>query len=145
MVQEPVPLVPFFRDLVQKNKVNTADWGDGYRKIVARVQREKPDFSDQTIQDLWYTRNNYISSLRQGGMSHDEFINAKADLMEITKLIAADCTAEVFNEALQRLQQLKDRSVLKKLYRALFCRVFAAFYPSRITTLISESVFFLDL
>jgi len=142
MVQEPASLVPFFRDLVQKNKVNTADWGDGYRKIVARVQREKPDFSDQTIQDLWYTRNNYISSLRQGGMSHDEFINAKADLIEITKLIATDCTAEVFNEALQRLQQLKDRGVLKKLYRALFCRVFAAFYPSRITTLISESVFF---
>lgn len=91
----------------------------------------KPDFSDQTILDLWYTRDNRVASLRQGGMSHEEFIQAKDDLRELTRLIASGCTLEVFELAHQRLQSLKEQGKLKKFYRALCSRTFAAFYPRK--------------
>lgn len=142
MVQDPQSLTPFFRNFAQKNNENNAEWGSGYREIVGRVQREKPDFSDQTIQDLWYTRDNRVASLRQGGMSHEEFIQAKDDLRELTRLIASGCTLEVFELAHQRLQSLKEQGKLKKFYRALCSRTFAAFYPSQITSIINEGVFF---
>ena len=142
MVQDPQSLAPFFRNFAQKNNENNAEWGSGYREIVSRVQREKPDFSDQTILDLWYTRDNRVASLRQGGMSHEEFIQAKDDLRELTRLIASGCTLEVFELAHQRLQSLKEHGKLKKFYRALCSRTFAAFYPSQITSIINEGVFF---
>jgi 5-methylcytosine-specific restriction protein B len=142
MVQDPQSLAPFFRNFAQKNNENNAEWGSGYREIVGRVQREKPDFSDQTILDLWYTRDNRVASLRQGGMSHEEFIQAKDDLRELTRLIASGCTLEVFELAHQRLQSLKEQGKLKKFYRALCSRTFAAFYPSQITSIINEGVFF---
>ncbi|MBV8041914.1 AAA family ATPase [Pluralibacter sp.] len=142
MVQDPQSLAPFFRQFAQQNSVHNSEWGPGYREIASRVQREKPDFSDQTIQDLWYTRDNKVASLRQGGMSHEEFIHAKDDLRELTKLIASGCTIDVFEQAHKRLQSLKDQGKLKKFYRALCSRTFAAFYPTQITSIINEGVFF---
>lgn len=142
MVEDLQSLAPFFRLFAQKNHDYNSEWGAGYREITARVQREKPDFTDQTIQDLWYTRDNKVASLRQGGMSHEEFVHAKDDLRELTKLIASGCTVEVFEQAQQRLQTLKEQGKLKKFYRALCSRTFAAFYPSQITSIINEGVFF---
>lgn len=65
MVEDLQSLAPFFRLFAQKNHDYNSEWGAGYREITARVQREKPDFTDQTIQDLWYTRDNKVASLRQ--------------------------------------------------------------------------------
>lgn len=142
MVQDPQSLAPFFRQFAQQNSNRNSEWGPGYREITSRVQREKPDFTDQTIQDLWYTRDNKVSSLRQGGMSYEEFSHAKDDLRELTKLIASGCSADVFEQAHQRLQSLKEQGKLKKFYRALCSRTFATFYPSQITSVINEGMFF---
>ncbi|MGK0704342.1 McrB family protein [Yokenella regensburgei] len=142
MVQDPQSLAPYFQQFALQNDERNPEWGSGYRDITSRVQREKPDFSDKTIEDLWYTRDNKVASLRQGGMSHEEFLLAKNELKDLTKLIASGCTIEVFEQAHKRLQQMKDRGILKKFYRALCSRTFAAFYPSQLTSIINETVFF---
>lgn len=46
-----------------------AECEPGYRELFGRVQRDNPDFTDQTIMDLWYTRDNRVASLRQGGLT----------------------------------------------------------------------------
>lgn len=142
MVQDPQSLAPFFRQFALDNNKKNAEWGPGYRELFGRVQRENPDFTDQTIMDLWYTRDNRVASLRQGGMSHEEFLQTKDDLRALTRLIASGCTLEVFELAHQRLQSLKEQGKLKKFYRALCSRTFAAFYPSQITSIINEGAFF---
>ncbi|WP_393969461.1 McrB family protein [Kluyvera intermedia] len=142
MVQEPQNLASFFRQFAAKNDEYDSEWGPGYREITTRVQSENPDFSAQTIQDLWYARDNKIASLRQGGMSHEEFMHAEEKLRELTRIIASGCTTENFDRAYRFLHELKNSGVLKKFYRALLCRVFAAFYPSQITSIIKEDVFF---
>lgn len=87
MVQDPQDLASFFQKFVQSNNEFDAEWGPGYREITSRVQKEKPHFSSQTIQDLWYARDNKIASLRQGGMSHEEFKHAEEKLQELTNII----------------------------------------------------------
>lgn len=96
MVQEQLSLEDFFRSLAQKNDENNPQWGLEYREIVQRVKNESPDFSEQTIEDLWYTRMNGVASLRQGGMSYREFENGKKYLLDITKLIASGCSVDVY-------------------------------------------------
>ncbi|RLM14725.1 ATP-binding protein [Gibbsiella quercinecans] len=142
MGQESQSLETFFREFSQQNDDNNPYWGPAYRQLVDRVQREKPDFTEQTIQDLWYTRSNGVASLRQGGMSQEEYQNAKEALVEITKLIATGCTTDIYNQVHQRLHQLKSQGILRKFYRALCARAFAAFYPRELTSLINGSVFF---
>lgn len=142
MVQDPQDLASFFQKFVQSNNEFDAEWGPGYREITSRVQKEKPHFSSQTIQDLWYARDNKIASLRQGGMSHEEFKHAEEKLQELTNIIASGCTPEVFDQAYQFMLELKESGFLKKCYRALLCRVFAAFYPSQITSIIKQDAFF---
>lgn len=135
-------LALFFKSLTQKNSEFDPEWGAGYRDITSRVRRENPDFSHRTIQDLWYTRDNRVASLKQGGMSYEEFTQAQDQLRELTKIIASGCTAENFDRAYQFLQQLKENGVIKKFYRALLCRTFSAFYPDQLTSIIKEDVFF---
>ena len=142
MTQEQVSIDVFFHELAARNDENNAYWGPAYREIITRIKRDNPDFSDSTIKDLWYTRDNGVSSLRQGGMSQEEFTNAKPDLIEITRLIASGCTPEIYQQAQERLKKLKSQGVLRKFYRALCDRVFAAFYPEHITSLINGGVFF---
>lgn len=142
MVQDPTSLASFFNQFAQENHIRQAEWGEAYREITQRVQREKPDFSEQTLRDLWYTRDNKVSSLRQGGMSHDEFVQSEADLRALTQLVSSGCSVEIFKQVHQRLHELKAQGKLKKFYRALCSRVFATFYPEQITSIINEGIFF---
>lgn len=142
MVQEPQSLEVFFRQFAQNNNQNDTEWGPSYREIVERLRNEAPDFSEQTIYDLWYSRGNGVSSLRQGGMSNEEFQNAKKALTEVTQMIASGCTSEVYHQVQQRLQALKSAGILRKFYRALCNRAFAAFYPRELSSIINDSIFF---
>ena len=142
MLHEKLPLEEFFRQIALKNDVHNSEWGSSYRKMVERVRKEAPNFSEETIDELWYSRDNGISSLRQGGMSYDEFQNAKEALTEITRIIASGCTTEIYQQVQQNLQELKSAGILRKFYRALCNRAFAAFYPRELSSIINGSIFF---
>lgn len=142
MVQDPAALAPFFHSHIATNNQYNPGWREPYRQLVEKIQVEKPNFSADTIRQIWYERDNGISSLRQGGMSLAEFENAKEELFDLTSQIAKGCTQENYEQVINRLIQLKTNGVLKKVYRALCHRAFAAFYPTQITSVVNISNFF---
>ena len=77
MVQDPSALAPFFHSHIAKNNQYSPNWGNHYRQLVEQIQAEKPNFSADTIRQIWYERSNGISSLKQGGMSQFEFESAQ--------------------------------------------------------------------
>lgn len=124
MVQDSSALAPFFRAQIEKNNQYNSVWGKHYRELVEQIQAEKPNFSEATIRQVWYERDNGVSSLMQGGMSLVEFENAQKDLLTLTRQIAEECTQENYNRVIERLIKLKADGVLNKVYRALCNRAF---------------------
>lgn len=142
MVQDSSALAPFFRAQIEKNNQYNSVWGKHYRQLVEQIQAEKPNFSEATIRQVWYERDNGVSSLMQGGMSLVEFENAQKDLLTLTRQIAEECTQENYNRVIERLIKLKADGVLNKVYRALCNRAFAAIYPSKISSVVNVNNFF---
>lgn len=142
MVHDSSTLVPFFRSHIAKNNQYSPDWGKRYRELVEQIQAEKPNFSADTIWQIWYERNNGISSLKQGGMSQLEFETAQKKLLDLTCLISEECTQENYEQVIERLTKLKAEGVLNKVYWALCHRAFAAIYPLNITNVVNVSNFF---
>lgn len=142
MVQDFSALAPFFRSHIAKNNQHNPQWGEHFRQLVGQIQAENPDFSADTIRQIWYERSNGISSLRQGGMSLVEFENAQQHLLDLTRQIAKECTQKNYDRVIERLIQLKKDGVLNKVYWALCHRAFAAIYPSKITNIVNVSNFF---
>lgn len=142
MVQDPSALAPFLHAHIAKNNEHNALWGEVYRQLTEQVLMEKPDFSDDTIRQIWYERNNGVSSLMQGGMSWAEFDAAKPALRDLTRLMAEGCTKGVYDRVITRLLALKNEKVLNKAYWALCHRAFAALYPSQISSVVNISNFF---
>ena len=142
MVQDPAMLVPFFRSHIANNSEYNALWGVAYQQLVEQVQNEKPDFSEETIRQIWYERQNGVSSLMQGGMSWNEFEGAKEQLRELTRMMAEGCTKDVYDRVIARLLELKTEKVLNKAYWALCHRALAALYPSQICSVVNISNFF---
>ncbi|MEI8617636.1 hypothetical protein P4S63_11495 [Pseudoalteromonas sp. B193] len=57
----------FFSAMISSCQIDRSDWYIGYQKIVSTVSSAKneTDISDQLLWDLWYSRDNDISSLKQ--------------------------------------------------------------------------------
>ncbi|WP_414501613.1 McrB family protein [Zymobacter sp. IVIA_5232.4 C2] len=142
MVQDSSALALFFHSHIAKNNQYNPDWGKHYHQLVEQIQAEKPNFSTDTIRQIWYERSNGISSLRQGGMSLFEFETAQKQLLALTRMMAEECTQENYDRVINRLIQLKTDGILNKAYRALCHRAFAALYPSKITNVVNISNFF---
>ncbi len=142
MVQDPSALAPFFRSHIAKNNQYNPNWGTSYRRLVEQIQAEKPDFTEDTIRQIWYERSNGISSLRQGGMSLVEFKAAQKQLLDLTKQMAQGCTQDNYNRVIESLKKLITDGVLNRTYWALCHRAFAALYPAQITNVVNVSNFF---
>lgn len=142
MVQDSSALVSFFRSHIAKNNQYNPEWGKHYRQLVEQIQAEKPNFTVDTIRQIWYERSNGISSLRQGGMSQFEFEAAQKQLLTLTRQMAEECTQDNYDRVIKRLIKLKTDGILNKVYWALCHRAFAALYPSKITNVVNVSNFF---
>lgn len=142
MVQDPSALAPFFYSHIAKNNQYSPNWGNHYRQLVEQIQAEKPNFSADTIRQIWYERSNGISSLKQGGMSQFEFESAQKQLLALTRQMAEECTQENYERVIKRLIKLKADGVLNRTYWALCHRAFAALYPAQITNVVNVSNFF---
>ncbi|WP_421247965.1 McrB family protein [Aeromonas jandaei] len=134
-------IVDFFNEHQQRSDYKTSEWYLGYKDTVQKVKLDS-DITDQTLELLWYTRNNYVSSLRQGAPSHEEFQRAKNLLRELTLKIKADPSEQTYKEAVKTIQQAKADGVLNKVYRALLNRVFAAIAPDKVTSTVDEGCFY---
>lgn len=142
MAQDLSALASFFHSHIANNNQYSPNWGRRYRQLVERIQAEKPNFSPETIRQIWYERSNGISSLKQGGMSQLEFETAQKQLLDLTRLMAEKCTQENYSLVINRLKKLKTDGILHKVYWALCHRAFAALYPSKITNVVNISNFF---
>ena len=90
MVQDRTALAPFFNEHINNNSRYSPKWGPAYHQMVKRVATERPEFRDQSlIKALWYERSNGVASIKQGGMSQNEYNAAQIHLREITTVITA--------------------------------------------------------
>ena len=88
MVQDRTALAPFFNEHINNNSRYSPKWGPAYHQMVKRVATERPEFRDQSlIKALWYERSNGVASIKQGGMSQNEYNAAQIHLREITTLM----------------------------------------------------------
>ncbi|RYU70607.1 ATP-binding protein [Aliivibrio finisterrensis] len=109
-------------------KEATIKWYAGYKRTCEVIQNDR-DISDDTLELIWYKRDNYVSSLKQGAPSQEEFNKAKSSLRDLTLRIKANPTASMYIEAQQFMQDAKSKQLLKKNYKALLNRAFSAIVP----------------
>ncbi|EAS45759.1 McrB family protein [Photobacterium profundum] len=133
-------LVELFDEYVQRKSYPTSSWYIGYQKTFNQITDDSA-ISDDTLNLLWYQRDNSVSSLRQGAPSHKEFETAKSVLREITEHVRNNPSAEAYRQAQQTMKQAKADGLLNKMYWALLNRVFAAIAPTICTSTIDEHCF----
>ena len=140
---EALHLDSFFSAMISSYKLERHDWYIGYQKIVSTVSNAKneTDISDQLLWDLWYSRDNDISSLKQGSLSKEEFELSKNTLKSITKKIINSQSLVTYQECKEELQKLKDDGKVKYLHIALLNRVFAAAAPQHFSTTVTKDAF----
>ncbi len=140
---EALHLDSFFSAMISSYKLERHDWYIGYQKIVSAVSNAKneTDISDQLLWDLWYSRDNDISSLKQGSLSKEEFELSKSTLKSITKKIVNSQSLVTYQECKEELQKLKDDGKVKYLHIALLNRVFAAAAPQHFSTTVTKDAF----
>lgn len=129
--------------MISSCQIDRNDWYIGYQKIVSTVANAKneTDISEQLLWDLWYSRDNYISSLKQGALSKEEFELSKSTLKNITKKIISSQSLVTYQECVEDLQKLKDDGKVKYLHEALLNRVFAVAAPQHFSTTVTKDAF----
>lgn len=142
MVQEQTDVLSFFISHTANNDNYGPKWGPAFRALRQKVQDERPNFSDETLYELWYNRSNGVASIKQGGMSLNEFNEAKDKLRALSRLIATECTPANYQQVIQQLKALKEQKILKKVYWALCHRAFAVMYPEHISNIVNTNAFF---
>lgn len=142
MVQEYTDVLSFFTTHTANNENYSPKWGPSFRALRQKVQAERPNFSDETLYELWYNRSNGVASIKQGGMSLNEFNDAKEKLRALSNLIAKECTTTNYQHVIEKLKALKEQKILKKVYWALCHRAFAAMYPEQISNIVNTNAFF---
>ncbi|MDK3078943.1 McrB family protein [Enterobacter hormaechei] len=142
MVQEHTDALTFFSSHTANNDTYSPKWGPSFRALRQQVQNERPNFSDETLYELWYNRSNGVASIKQGGMSLNEFNDAKEKLRALSHLMAKECTTANYQHVIEELKSLKEQKILKKVYWALCHRAFATMYPDQISNIVNTSAFF---
>jgi 5-methylcytosine-specific restriction protein B len=142
MVQEHTDVLSFFTSHTANNDTYSPKWGPSFRALRQQVQNERPNFSDETLYELWYNRSNGVASIKQGGMSLNEFNDAKEKLRALSYLMAKECTTTNYQHVIEELKALKEQKILKKVYWALCHRAFATIYPEQISNIVNTSAFF---
>ncbi|MGU9932571.1 McrB family protein [Enterobacter asburiae] len=142
MVQEHTDVLSFFAYHTANNDNYSPEWGPSFRTLRQQVQNERPNFSDETLYELWYNRSNGVASVKQGGMSINEFNGAIDELRELSHQMAKECTRANYQKVIGKLKALKDQKILKKVYWALCHRAFAVMYPEHISNIVNTDAFF---
>ncbi|MHA1017454.1 McrB family protein [Enterobacter mori] len=142
MVQERTDVLSFFTSHTANNDTYSPEWGPSFRALRQQVQNERPNFSDETLYELWYNRSNGVASVKQGGMSINEFNGAIEELRELSRQMSKECTRTNYEQVIGQLKALKDQKILKKVYWALCHRAFAVMYPEHISNIVNTDAFF---
>ncbi|MFZ3620420.1 McrB family protein [Leclercia barmai] len=142
MVQEHTDVLSFFTSHTANNENYSIEWGPAFWALRIKVEEERPNFSDETLYELWYNRSNGVASIKQGGMSLNEFNEAKEKLRALSRLIAKECTPANYQQVITQLKSLKEQKILKKVYWALCHRAFAVMYPEHISNIVNTGAFF---
>jgi 5-methylcytosine-specific restriction enzyme B len=129
-----------FNAIIQAYNPQDGEWYKNFQETV-KTLHEDESISDQSLELLWYTRDNSVSSLKQGAPSWDEFERNKDALRTITLRLRNNVDTETYQWAIKELQQLKQDGKISKMYWALLNRVVAALAPDQCTTTVNEAYF----
>ncbi|HFM4413586.1 TPA: restriction endonuclease, partial [Escherichia coli] len=132
-------------DALAKDKNYSASkWDQRYREFTTLLQQtstfSEPE-TDGLVKRLWYERDNGIASIRQGVPSLAEYQQSLPLLRELTERIRQQPDEETYQYVGNALQQAKENGLLKRMYRSLRNRVFAAFSPENYTSTVDENAF----
>jgi 5-methylcytosine-specific restriction protein B len=132
-----------FLDLInyfaEKLNYEQSSWYKGYKNTHQQVLANPT--SDSSLELIWYTRDNSVSSLMQGAPSKLEFERAKPLFSEVTQLIISEPNADTYKNTQQKLQKAIDEGILSKMYKMLLNRAFAAISPESFTSAVREKNF----
>lgn len=116
-------------------------WYQNYGHAVERAQQVKTTntISDSDLKFFWYQRDNSIASLKQGGISYQEFEQNKDFLKNLTLSILNDPSPENHRRA-YRLWH--EEGHFQKQNRALINRFFSAADPVHQTSFAATHAFY---
>ncbi|TYP03207.1 5-methylcytosine-specific restriction protein B [Xenorhabdus doucetiae] len=130
--------------LAEDKNIPTSEWNRRYREFTQLLQQtstfSEPE-TDDLIKRLWYERGNGIASIRQGGPSLAEYQQSLPLLRELTERVRQQPDEATYQYVGHALQQAKETGLLKRMYRSLRNRVFAAFLPETCTSAVDENAF----
>lgn len=125
----------FFLEYCLANSTYSQRWKEKYQRIIRRIENViDGDFDEKLLKDIWYTRSNGVSSLKQGLPSEKEFRENIEFLKGLTSDISHNSTPEMLTEAHQRWQD----STFNKTYWSAINRAFSAIHPTVTTSIISD-------
>lgn len=132
-------------DTLAKDKnYATSKWERRYREFSTLLQQTstfaEPE-TDDLVKRLWYERDNGIASIRQGVPSLAEYQQSLPLLRELTERIRQQPDEATYQYVTNALKQAKETGSLKRMYRSLRNRVFAAFSPEHYTSTVDEDAF----
>lgn len=118
--------------------VNEVDWLPRYADITnlaAEIRAGQRPLDEDAMRRLWIQTDNGVSSLRQGVVSRDRFAANYEWLRGVTQDIAKSPTSPICQRVLT--EWLQDGRFTQKLSSAVH-RVFAAFAPKNLTTVLND-------
>lgn len=133
-------LTELFHQLAEKYKPLESVWYKNYQNLAKLVQNEV-HITDETLKEIWYTRDNSVSSLMQGAPSLEEFEQCKEQLRNITQMLKKEVSNETYQRAIEQMKTLKNEQKLKRMYWALLNRALAVIAPTICTTTVDEKKF----
>jgi len=119
------------------------DWKRRYIEIHKRVleAKDQGNIDDELLSDLWYKRDNGVSSIMQGALSGNAFDTLKEELRTLTLEIFQAPDLEVYQKAYSAFEDFKERGVTPAIYRASINRVFGACHPHEVTSSVARRKF----
>jgi hypothetical protein len=132
-------ILAMITECFERDKSRESKWYERYKETHEKIIGAPG--TDESLELLWYVRDNAVSSLMQGNTSKKEFESAKERLRSLTLKIADSPSPETYDNAIEVLQKLKSEGIFKQFYGALLNRVFAAVAPHLVTSAVKEIAF----
>lgn len=115
-------------------------WPKAYAKGCGRLADADPDTfdfdSEEFLETYWRSKDNGISGVGAGMLSHDDFNAIRGDLADISRKILSDPSASTLDEVLTWAAHAKDSGKLNVIRKAVIRRFFCACDPSNLTTIL---------
>lgn len=126
---------------MQDSEESRPEWLPNYRQRLAEaeaIRQGRAELDEAALIWLWRDGANGVCKVSPGFLPREVFERNKPFLRELTVQIMQEPSAGCYQRVLQQWAQAKAAGQFSRIYNAVIHRVFAAFAPTRFTTIVNK-------